>query len=256
MSSPFKKIVFVLDASVSQYDAWSGKTKWEWITKLFSLNEIFSKFKSSQVGIVVSGSRHGYAEKNCRDATLLSPMAPFNVTRLRQKLREVTPLGNFSLLKALEMAFLQKPQKIIVLTDGLDACSFSSDVLEKNKTSLPVIDFVVLGKQEKDQEVFFDEIAKRTSGQVVRMEKGEDIHLKILELLSIYYQVTRGSTPVLSSPLDGQTRSLRSGNYTLKIFSVPPAEEISLEIKNGLHHKIELFVEGQKTLLKQATNPL
>ncbi|HBF13914.1 MAG TPA: hypothetical protein DDW49_11110 [Deltaproteobacteria bacterium] len=255
MSSPFKKIVFVLDASVSQYDAWSGKTKWEWITKLFSLNEIFSKFKSSQVGIVVSGSRHGYAEKNCRDATLLSPMAPFNVTRLRQKLREVTPLGNFSLLKALEMAFLQKPQKIIVLTDGLDACSFSSDVLEKNKTSLPVIDFVVLGKQEKDQEIFFDEIAKRTSGQVVRMEKGEDIQPKTLELLSIYYQVTRGSTPVLSSPLDGQTRSLRSGNYTLKIFSVPPAEEISLEIKNGLHHKIELFVEGQKTLLKQATNP-
>ena len=88
------------------------------------------------------------------------------------------------------------------------------------------------------------------------MEKGEDIQPKTLELLSIYYQVTRGSTPVLSSPLDGQTRSLRSGNYTLKIFSVPPAEEISLEIKNGLHHKIELFVEGQKTLLKQATNPL
>lgn len=253
----YRNVVFVLDASISQWDSWNLESKWEWVKKVFSLKEVTSKLKGIKVGVITSGGSTPFDHHNCSDAEMVYSLDSFNSRKIIKVLDEKKPTGVSALFAGVEKALEKKPQKIIVLTGGADSCykKISSDLATKLGKSGVHLDVVTLGALEEDETKTLEALVKFGFGNLIVVNKPDELEEKIAKVLTLYYEVFAGNKLILSAPVDGKPLPLRPGEYLLKISMNPPLEDQKITIRNGLTTDLKIIVGGEKVEVKEEFAP-
>ncbi len=141
-----KRILFVLDASLSMQSHWKGGTKWEVACNaLDNIADSIGQIPHVEMGLRVLGHMFPQPDMNCHDSRLEVPIDSNNVARIKKKLEDIHPKGITPLVYAIEKSpedFAGVPAKnvLIVITDGEDACDRDacgvSLMLQKNNIIL------------------------------------------------------------------------------------------------------------------------
>jgi len=251
----YQKIVFILDASISQWDGWDGKTKWEWENSLFGKYQVQDKLNGATVGVILSGGKYPYFEKNCSDVQWLVKESKFNHREIINALRKKKPKGVSALFKALEEGLKMEPQKIIVLTDGADSCrkkiplSLTKALKNSPQTS---IDIIALGDLTGSETSLLRKLAKSTAGGFVAVSDGKMLIDEVVSRLTLYYNIMLKDKVIASGPIDGKLRRLRPGKYQLLMDIKPPFKGKSIIVKNGLVTELKLVVGKESTEAKES----
>ncbi len=126
---PLTRILFVLDASSSMYEAWGRGTKLAEARRVISaLVDTLASDRRVQLGLRVYGHQYNSHLQNCTDTRLEVPLAYGNAKSLKEALNRIRPLGVTPIAYALEQAATDFPvlpgarNVIILLTDGLESC--------------------------------------------------------------------------------------------------------------------------------------
>lgn len=244
----FEKIGVVLDSSLSLSDGWDGSSKWNWIKKIFQDSRVVSNFGQTEIGLVASGSRN-FLQDTCEDSLQLQKITPFRSGEISEALGKIRPSGLFGLKNALTDALQEKPQKILVLTDGIGKCSSGIQaVKDKLKRSQTVVEIVALGPLlDKDKHILeglgiFEEVA---DGEALI----EKVAASVKPILKLSHH-----KKVLTSPLTDKDQELRAGTYLLDVPIHPPMDPLEIQIRNQSKTKIKLHREGDKTVATPLTN--
>lgn len=254
----YKKVVFVLDASVSQWDSWNLKSKWDWSKELFRFKEISSQLKGTKVGVVVAGGGVPFNHQDCSDANWAFKLDSFAARKITKVLDQTKPTGVSALFSGIELALKAKPQKIIVLTDSADSCNqkIPSKLVKKLSQSNVHLDLVSLGSIDQKNAEVLEELAQIGSGNFIVVEKVSEFEEKLAKILTLYYEILSGDQVILAAPVDGKERFLRPGEYSLKITMDPPLTGQKITIRNGLTTDVGLQVEGNQTKIKESFNAI
>ncbi|MBX7147747.1 hypothetical protein K1X76_01565 [bacterium] len=241
------KVVFVIDASVSNWDVWDGKQKWDHTRQIFRSPSLQAKLKDAQVGVVMFGGQSSFSQNNCKDADWVIPFDDFKKTTFYTFANKLKPKGVSALYAGLAKAVAEKPQKIIVITDGGDSCAVKppatlTSALAKNKTAL---DIVLLGDAGDALTKLLGDFVHETGGELVVPEKIEGLNEKVTALLSANYEVYQGENLVLRSPINGTPQNIKQGDYTLRLSAGLSLDPMAVSVKNGLKTKINLRKEGE-----------
>lgn len=255
----YQDLIFVLDFSISQWDGWMGRPKWEGQKTLFEAASVIQKLNGSNVGVVVFGNRKSYYQQDCADASFLVQPSVFNSRKIVELLGKEKPKGASALFEAVRMALEKKPEKIVVITDGADSCHAAiGSFIDKppgGKAGGTVIDVLTPGEvSEKDAKIL-KELAERTHGSFVSAGNQKEFEEKARILLTRYFHLRLGDKTILSAPVDGRPNTLRPGRYTLGLSMSPPFADRPIVLKNGLTTEIRLKVQGDKTEAGETYSP-
>ena len=127
---PLTRILFVMDASQSMYGRWQSDMKITIARKLLSsLLDSLVSVENIDLALRVYGHQYNFPPQVCNDTKLLVPFgAEDNITRIKHKLRTLTPKGTTPIAYALEEAGSDFPacdncrNIIVLITDGLEEC--------------------------------------------------------------------------------------------------------------------------------------
>lgn len=127
---PLTRILFVMDASQSMYGRWQSDMKITIARKLLSnLLDSLQSVENIDLALRVYGHQYRFPPQVCNDTKLLVPFnTDDNITRIKHKLRTLTPKGTTPIAYALEQAGSDFPtcdncrNIIILITDGLEEC--------------------------------------------------------------------------------------------------------------------------------------
>ncbi len=126
---PLTRILFVLDASSSMYEAWGRGTKLAEARRVISaLVDSLANDRRVQLGLRAYGHQYNSHLQNCTDTRLEVPLAHGNARSLKEALNRIRPLGVTPIAYALEQAANDFPAHpgarnvIVLLTDGLESC--------------------------------------------------------------------------------------------------------------------------------------
>lgn len=242
----YQKVVFILDASISESDLWGTKPKWEWLQGLFSATQVSSELKGAEVGVILSGDQVFYQHADCRDVHWVMPMGPANSRSIRAAMKKAAPKGVFSLFTAVDQALAAHPKKIIVLADGADACTgkIPAATAAKIKREEVSLDVLTLGKISADEEKVLQELAETGGGEMKTVSNGGALDDTVADALAFNFKVMEGDKTVLKGPVDDSPHPLRPGTYQLKISMDPPMPEKSIAIRHGATTTIDLGPGG------------
>lgn len=268
VKAPYQRVAFVLDASASQLDGWlnnpwdkrSGlpKTKWEWQKELIHSDRVASKFSGVQMSLVVFGGGFSPFQENCPEASLKFKMGPFDQPSVIKILDKIEPKGVSSLAHGIQLVARAKekkdlPQKIIVITDGPDACtdSIPSSVKELFQNNSPMtMDVILMGPSSPKNKEWLEKLASAGLGRIIEVQNGLELIEAVSNLLSLDYHLTIGDKPVSFHDIDGKEYRQRIGDYDLKIEMDPPFKGGRVAIRNGQKTEVRLFIEGNETKIK------
>lgn len=126
---PTTRILFVFDASQSMLGEWETDTKIN-IARNFLIKMVDSleQLPNVMMAIRIYGHQSPVPPQDCEDTKLEVAFAPNNGTRIRQKLRFITPKGTTPIAHSLELCGNDFPPMpncrniIILITDGVEAC--------------------------------------------------------------------------------------------------------------------------------------
>ncbi|OFX18586.1 MAG: hypothetical protein A2033_15020 [Bacteroidetes bacterium GWA2_31_9] len=126
---PTTRILFVFDASQSMLGEWETDTKIN-IARNFLIKMVDSleQLPNVMMAIRIYGHQSPVPPQDCEDTKLEVAFAPNNGTRIRQKLRFITPKGTTPIAHSLELCGNDFPpipncrNIIILITDGVEAC--------------------------------------------------------------------------------------------------------------------------------------
>ena len=130
-SEKLTRILFVLDASNSMYGRWENGTKMEIAQRLMnsmidSLSEI--QDPNFQLALRVYGHQKPVPPQDCNDTKLEVPFNYKNLNRIKQKIRELRPMGTTPIARSILSAAGDFPSCencrniLILITDGVEAC--------------------------------------------------------------------------------------------------------------------------------------
>ncbi len=126
---PNSRILFIFDASYSMAGVWEGGTKINIARNiLVEMVDSLQQLENVEMALRVYGHQSPVPPQDCSDTKLEVPFAPDNASRIRQKLRFLSPKGTTPIAHSLELAaddFPPCPQCrniIIMITDGVEAC--------------------------------------------------------------------------------------------------------------------------------------
>jgi Ca-activated chloride channel family protein len=126
---PTTRILFVFDASQSMYGRWQSDMKITIAQKLLSnLLDSLKDVPNLELGLRVYGHQKQYPPQDCDDTKLEIPFAKDNTTKIKNKLKTLTPRGTTPISSSLELSAndftaCDNCRNIIVLiTDGLEEC--------------------------------------------------------------------------------------------------------------------------------------
>ena len=143
------RILFVLDASNSMYGRWENGTKMEVAQRLMtemidSLSDVDNP--NFELALRVYGHQKPVPPQDCNDTKLEVAFGPNNLSRIKQKIRELRPLGTTPIARSIlssggDFPKCENCRNIIVLiTDGVEACEedpcAASKILQKRGITL------------------------------------------------------------------------------------------------------------------------
>lgn len=126
---PHSRILFIFDASYSMSGTWDGDVKINVARRILSeMVDSLAQVANVEMALRVYGHQSPVPPQDCSDTKLEVPFAPNNASRIRQKLRYLSPKGTTPIAHSLEMAAEDFPpcancrNIIILITDGVEAC--------------------------------------------------------------------------------------------------------------------------------------
>jgi len=126
---PHSRILFIFDASYSMSGPWDGDTKINIARQvLVDMVDSLEQLQNVEMALRVYGHQSPVPPQDCSDTKLEVPFGPNNASRIRQKLRFLSPKGTTPIAHSLELAAGDFPpcsqcrNIIILLTDGVEAC--------------------------------------------------------------------------------------------------------------------------------------
>ncbi len=161
---PSSRILFIFDASYSMAGSWEGETKINVARKvLVEMVDSIAQLENVEMALRVYGHQSPVPPQDCSDTKLEVPFAPNNASRIRQKLRFLSPKGTTPIAHSLELAANDFPpcntcrNIIILLTDGVEACDGDpcEVSLELQKKGITLRPFVIgIGNDPGFEETF------------------------------------------------------------------------------------------------------
>ncbi|HBF88396.1 MAG TPA: von willebrand factor type a [Bacteroidales bacterium] len=147
INKPTTRILFVFDASQSMLMKWESDTKINIARKfLIEMIDSLEQMENVQMAIRIYGHQSPVPPQDCSDTKLEVPFGENNASKIRQKLRFITPKGTTPIAHSLELAgddFPPMPNSrnvIILITDGIEACDGDpcaiSEMLQKKGIAL------------------------------------------------------------------------------------------------------------------------
>lgn len=137
------RILFVFDASQSMAGTWESDEKINIARQiLIELVDSLQKIDHVQMALRVYGHQSPVPPQDCSDTKLEVPFGINTASKIRQKLRFISPKGTTPIAHSLEMSVNDFPpcdhcrNIIILITDGIEACDGDpckvSEKLQKN----------------------------------------------------------------------------------------------------------------------------
>jgi len=126
---PTTRILFIFDASNSMAGQWDGERKFDIARDiLLEMVDSLEQMPNVEMALRVYGHQSPVPPQDCGDTKLEVPFSSTNASRIRQKLRFITPKGTTPIAHSLELAPDDFPSCsqcrniILLITDGVEAC--------------------------------------------------------------------------------------------------------------------------------------
>ncbi len=126
---PLTRILFVFDASQSMSGTWESDEKINIARNiLVDIVDSLENIEHVQMALRVYGHQSPVPPQDCSDTKLEVPFSPNSASRIRQKLRFITPKGTTPIASSLEKSVNDFPpcencrNIIVLITDGIEAC--------------------------------------------------------------------------------------------------------------------------------------
>jgi len=126
---PTSRILFIFDASNSMSGIWEGEVKIDIARRiLIEMVDSLQHVENLEMALRIYGHQSPVPPQDCSDTKLEVPFAPNNESRIRQKLRFISPKGTTPIAHSLQLSAGDFPpcnrcrNIIILITDGVEAC--------------------------------------------------------------------------------------------------------------------------------------
>jgi Ca-activated chloride channel family protein len=136
---PTTRILFVFDASQSMYGRWQSDMKITIAQKLLSnLLDSLKNVPNLELALRVFGHQKQFPPQDCDDTKLEIPFAKDNISRIKNKLKTITPRGTTPIASSLDASAddftpCDNCRNIIILiTDGIEECGGDPCAVSKN----------------------------------------------------------------------------------------------------------------------------
>lgn len=268
------RILFIFDASYSMAGPWDGETKINIARRILEeMVDSIATLGNVEMALRVYGHQSPVPPQNCSDTRLEVPFAANNATRIRQKLRYLSPKGTTPIAHSLELAANDFPECtqcrniIILITDGVEACDGDPCAVsaELQKKGIALRPFVIgLGNDPGFRETFgcigyyFDAPGKKQFKEVMKIVISQALNTTSAQVNLIDIENRPSETDVaviLYDQLSGKIRynmihTLNSkgnpdtlaldhlGSYRVVAQTIPPASADSVKLVVGKHNHI------------------
>ena len=271
---PNSRILFIFDGSNSMAGKWEGEVKIDIARRiLVEMVDSLENVENVEMALRVYGHQSPVPPQDCSDTKLEVPFGKNNASRIRQKLRFISPKGTTPIAHSLEMAASDFPSCnrcrniIILITDGIEACDGDpcEVSLELQKKGIVLKPFVIgIGSDPGFKETFdcmghyYDAPSKKqfreamkvvitqalntTSAQVNLLDSDQnptetDVNITFYDQLSgrIRYNMIH----TLNSKGNPDTLSLDHLNtYRVVAQTIPPVSTDSVKLTVAKHNHI------------------
>jgi Ca-activated chloride channel homolog len=265
------RILFVFDASQSMAGTWESDEKINIARQiLIELVDSLQQIENVQMALRVYGHQSPVPPQDCSDTKLEVPFGINTASKIRQKLRFITPKGTTPIAHSLEMSVNDFPpcencrNIIILITDGIEACDGDpcevSEKLQKNgiilkpfvigigidpgfRETFDCVGYYYNARQEhKFKETLgfvINQVLNSTTAQVNLLDvKGEPTETNVNMTFYDRYSNRIIYNFVHTMNNKGVPDTLEIDhliNYRLKIHTIPPIEIDSVSIVPGKH---------------------
>lgn len=273
---PLTRILFIFDASQSMTSTWGDTEKIITARKvLIDIVDSLEQEKNVVMALRVYGHQSPVPPQDCSDTKLEVPFSPGNASRIRQKLRFITPKGTTPIAGSLAQAINDFPDCpecrniIILITDGIEACDGDPCAisLELQKKGIILKPFVVgIGLDPGFRETFDcvgyyydvqDEINFREAIGIVITQVLNETTSQVNLLDERGYPTETNVNMTFHDQVSGKIRYNlmhtinHRGNpdtlyidhltkYRLVVHTLPPLAKDSISITSGKHNIISL----------------
>ena len=142
-SPPTTRILFIFDASQSMLGRWQSDTKFNIAKRIVSeMLDSIANLKNTEFALRVYGHQYQFPPQVCTDTRLEVPFSPGNTSKIKSRLRTISPRGTTPLAYSLEQSAKDFPpcsncrNIVILITDGMEECAGDpcavSRMLQKN----------------------------------------------------------------------------------------------------------------------------
>jgi Ca-activated chloride channel family protein len=243
-----------------------------------------------QMALRVYGHQSPVPPQDCSDTKLEVPFAPNNASRIRQKLKYITPKGTTPIAHSLELAVTDFPpcpncrNIIVLITDGIEACDGDPCAvsLELQRKGIILKPFVIgIGLDPGFRETFecvgyyynarqenkfkqtlgfvINQALNQTTAQVNLLdEKGYPTETNVNMTFYDRYtgRVVYNYVHTMNKLGNPDTLELDPlVTYRLKVFTIPPVVDDSVSITPGTHTVISLYApQGYLLIRTSRTN--
>ncbi|MBE0654176.1 MAG: VWA domain-containing protein, partial [Bacteroidales bacterium] len=285
---PLTRILFVFDASQSMSGTWESDQKINIARKILTdIVDSLQHVEKVQMALRVYGHQSPVPPQDCSDTKLEVPFAPGNASRIREKLRFITPRGTTPIANSLALSADDFPpcdhcrNIIVLITDGIEACDGDPCAVsqELQKKGIILKPFVIgIGLDPGFRETFdcvgyyynareetkfkqtlgfvINHVLNSTSAQVNLLdEKGNPTETNVNMTFYDRYtgRIVYNFLHTMNSKGNPDTLELDPLiTYHLKIHTIPPVEVDSVVVVPGKHSVIQAKVPQGYLVVKSS----
>lgn len=252
-----KSLAIVFDASVSMYDNWLGSSKWLTLRSLVTNSDIERVLEKLDPSIVVFGHKKPQYLVDCTDAAVVVKKGRYDKAEIGKTLAGIKPSGVSSLVKGLELALADKPDRIVLFTDGTDTCksNIQKALAKKMGDAKTIIDIFAIGLTDEKAKVALQSLASATGGVFYQPQSGQLMQKLFVERMNVNFQLVAGEKIIYEGPLDNKSFDLVPGSYILRIADDVGLVEVgSFVVNNGQVTKISISGDSKSNKIKVNEN--
>jgi len=285
---PHSRILFIFDASNSMGGLWEGDVKINIARKvLIEMVDSLEHVDNVEMALRIYGHQSPVPPQDCSDTKLEVQFGPDNASRIRQKLRFISPKGTTPIARSLEASAGDFPpcrscrDIIILITDGVEACDGDPCAVSEKlqKQGIVLKPFVIgIGNDPWFKETFsclghyYDAPSKQqfreamrvvitqalntTSSQINLLDsdyKPTETNVSIVLYDQLSMKVRYNMIHTLNGKGNPDTISLdQLSTYHIVAQTIPPTSVDSVTLNVGMHNHIGLDAPQGSMLIRTA----